>query len=44
MNDREMKYRMEKAMAASVPMTNYGVAVSFMRGILKRSIRMFQEF
>ena len=44
LNDREMKYRMEKAMAASVPMTNYGVAVSFMRGILKRSIRMFQEF
>ncbi len=44
LNDREMKYRMEKAMVASVPMTNYGVAVSFMRGILKRSIRMFQEF
>ena len=44
LNDREMKYRMEKAMEASVPMTNYGVAVSFMRGILKRSIRMFQEF
>lgn len=44
LNDREMKYRMEKAMAASVPMTNYGVAVSFMRGILKRSIRIFQEF
>jgi len=44
LNDREMKYRMKKAMEASVPMTNYGVAVSFMRGILKRSIRMFQEF
>lgn len=44
LNDREMKFRMEKASSENVPMTNYGVAVAFMRGILKRSIRMFQEF
>ncbi len=38
LNEREMKYRRECAAAAGVPMTNYGIAIAYMNGILKRSI------
>ncbi len=41
LNEREVRYRMKCARDQSVPMTNYGVAIAHMHGILKRSISMF---
>lgn len=41
LNEREMKYRMKCAGDAKVPMTNYGVAIAYMQGILKRSLGPF---
>lgn len=38
---REMKYRMKCAEDQNIPFTNYGVAIAFMQGILKRSIEIF---
>lgn len=40
-NEREMKYRLECAKKAGVPMTNYGMAIAHMNGILKRSLQIF---
>ena len=41
LNEREMKYRLKCAEDQSIPMTNYGIAISHMHGILKRSIEIF---
>lgn len=41
MNRREMLTRMRKAREAGVPVTNYGVAISFLQGVLKRSLAPF---
>lgn len=41
LNEREMKYRQKCAEDQHVPMTNYGILIAFMQGILKRSIAMF---
>ena len=38
---REVLYRMKCAADQGVPMTNYGIAIACMQGILKRSIAMF---
>jgi len=38
LNSREMIYREHLARNAGVPMTNYGVAISFMQGILERCV------
>jgi len=38
LNTREMHYRQRSAQDAGVPMTNFGVAISHMQGILKRCI------
>lgn len=43
LNEREMKYRIACARDADVPMTNYGVAIAYMNGILKRSLMVFPE-
>lgn len=40
-NSREMKARLKRAENAGVPMTNYGVAIAKMTGILDRSIKVF---
>ena len=42
--EREMKSRIEKAMAEKIPITNYGVAISYMNGILERATKIFNEF
>lgn len=39
LNEREMKYRLKCAEDAHVPVTNYGTAIAYMKGILDRSIR-----
>lgn len=41
MNRREMVTRLRKAKEAGVPVTNYGVAISFLQGVLKRSLAPF---
>ena len=38
LNEREMKSRLARAKAQGVPMTNYGIAIAHMKGILQRSI------
>ncbi|MBQ6540814.1 MAG: [Oscillospiraceae bacterium] len=43
LNTREMQYRMERAIAQNVPFTNYGTAIAYMTGILKRSLSVFPE-
>jgi len=40
-NRREMLTRLHRAQDASVPVTNYGVAISFLQGVLKRSLALF---
>lgn len=41
LNEREVRYRMKCAADQGVPMTNYGVAIAHIHGILRRSISMF---
>ncbi|MDD3139192.1 MAG: [FeFe] hydrogenase H-cluster maturation GTPase HydF [Lachnospiraceae bacterium] len=41
LNEREMKYRIQCASDAGVPITNYGIAIAHMQGILERSIELF---
>lgn len=43
LNEREMKYRMKCANEQRVPMTNYGIAIAYMQGILRRSVELFPE-
>jgi len=38
---RDMLVRMEKARKAGVPITNYGVAISMLQGVLKRALSPF---
>lgn len=44
LNEREMKYRLKCAEDARIPITNYGIAIAQMNGILERSIELFPEF
>ena len=41
LNEREMKYRLKCAEDQGIPMTNYGIAIAYMNGILERSIAPF---
>ncbi len=41
LNDREMGSRSKRAKNLGVPMTNYGMAIAHMNGILKRSLEPF---
>lgn len=43
LNEREMKYRLQCAQDQKIPMTNYGIAIAHMNGILKRSVEAFPE-
>lgn len=43
LNAREMQYRTGFAADFNVPMTNYGIAIAHMHGILRRSISLFPE-
>ncbi len=43
LNEREIKYRTKCAEDQHVPMTNYGILIAYMQGILNRSIAMFPE-
>ena len=41
MNRKEMLNRLRKAHEAGVPVTNYGMAISFLQGVIKRSLAPF---
>jgi len=41
MNRREMLNRLRKAQESGVAVTNYGVAISFLQGVIKRSLTPF---
>ncbi len=43
LNGREMQRRLSLARASGTPMTNYGTALAYMSGILKRSLELFQQ-
>lgn len=38
LNEKEMQYRNKIALEQGVPMTNYGIAIAYMHGILKRTV------
>ncbi|MBQ3615289.1 MAG: [Anaerotignum sp.] len=39
LNEREMKYRLKCAEDQNIPMTNYGICIAYLNGILERSIQ-----
>lgn len=41
LNEREMKYRINSATDSRIPITNYGIAIAKMNGILERSVKPF---
>lgn len=43
LNEKEMTYRRKTAEMQSVPFTNYGIAIAYMNGILKRTIEIFPD-
>ena len=43
LNEKEMKSRLKICTEQGVPVTNYGIAIAQMHGILKRSIEMFPD-
>ncbi len=43
LNEREVLHRMKRANKQGVPITNYGIAIAAMKGILKRSIAPIYE-
>lgn len=43
LNEREVTYRAKCAADAGIPFTNYGTAIAYMNGILKRSLSPFPE-
>ena len=43
LNEREMKYRVKCALDQGVPMTNYGILIAHLTGILKRSVSVFPD-
>ncbi|NMA44179.1 MAG: [FeFe] hydrogenase H-cluster maturation GTPase HydF [Oligosphaeraceae bacterium] len=43
LNEREMRYRLQSAKDQAVPISNYGVSIAYMHGILKRSLQVFPE-
>ena len=43
LNEREMKYRMKCAYDQGIPITNYGITIAYIQGILRRSVEPFPE-
>ncbi len=38
-----MRYRLKCALDQEIPITNYGIAIAYMQGILKRCVEMFPD-
>ena len=43
LNEREMQYRRRFAEDSKIPFTNYGIAIAYMQGILKRTLSVFPD-
>lgn len=43
LNEKEMKYRIKHCAQNGIPVTNYGIAIAHMHGILKRSLEPFPD-
>ena len=43
LNEREVQSRMNSSLASGTPFCNYGVAIAYMNGIIKRSTDIFSE-
>jgi [FeFe] hydrogenase H-cluster maturation GTPase HydF len=43
LNEREVRHRMQCAVEAGVPITNYGIVIAYMKGILERSVEIFSD-
>lgn len=43
LNEKEMTYRRKSAEMQNVPFTNYGIAIAYMNGILRRTIGIFPD-
>ncbi|PJJ27596.1 [FeFe] hydrogenase H-cluster maturation GTPase HydF [Lacrimispora celerecrescens] len=43
LNEREIEYRRKCTSDAGVPFTNYGIAIAYMKGILKRSLKVLPD-
>lgn len=43
LGEREMKYRLNCAREQEIPMTNYGILIAYMKGILERSLGVFPD-
>lgn len=43
LNEREMKARIARAVVQNVPITNYGICIAQVHGILKRSVELFAD-
>ncbi len=43
LNEREMRSRQKCALDQEIPITNYGIAIAYMQGILKRCVEMFPD-
>lgn len=41
LNERDMKYRLRCAQEQDIPITNYGVMIAYIQGILKRTLEPF---
>ncbi len=44
LNEREMEFRRKCASDAGVPFTNYGIAIAYMKGILKKELKSASSF
>ena len=43
LTEKEMQYRIRHSKDSNVPITNYGISIAMMHGILKRSIEIFPD-
>lgn len=43
LNEREIKYRLSCAEDEGIPVTNYGILIAYVTGILKRSVEIFPD-
>ncbi|MDD5923327.1 MAG: [FeFe] hydrogenase H-cluster maturation GTPase HydF [Clostridia bacterium] len=43
LNEKEMKSRLAYAKQKNIPITNYGITIAFINGILKRSVEIFPD-
>ena len=43
LNEKQMQERMRRAKEQGIPMTNYGITIAYLNGILERSIEPFKD-